>query len=394
MEVINGILIVGLSILLILFSRSITTLIHELGHAIPSLLFTKGPVVICLGSYADISSSLKIPLGRLTIYFKLNILTWIMGLCSSEKPKSIAQNMIITLGGPLASLLLGLTMIHLINNFVLHDWQKSIVILFIFLAIYDFFINIIPLQKALYLYDGSVMYNDGKQLTMLFKQRNLPESYFNALDHFDKKEYKEAKAIFESLINQNVIHDAINSKLIDVYIKLGEYDNAIDNMSKYSSMQKMRTEDNAKLGFIFYALGAYDKALNYYDNAIHYDYSNAIYLNGRGLVKEALEDYNGAFKDFKAAADFNEGYVDPIVSMGRIYFNMNHKQDAKVLLDAAIEIEPENADAHFYLGRYYDDKHETQLAYDHFLEAERLGCEDHGLDFYLANLKSDLINKS
>jgi len=67
---ISGVLLIFLAIIL---SRPITTFVHELGHAIPSLLFTKGPVVIYVGSYGDISNSTTTTFGRLSIIFKFKL---------------------------------------------------------------------------------------------------------------------------------------------------------------------------------------------------------------------------------------------------------------------------------------------------------------------------------
>jgi len=393
MEIITGLFIAIAAILILIFSRSITTFVHEMGHAIPSLLFTSGPVVICLGSYADISKSYGFAIGRLTIFFKLNILSWIIGLCSHEKTKSRTHSAIITLGGPLASLLLGLFFIKMFNLPNLSDLQKSLFMLMIASSIFDFFVNIIPMQQALFLYDGSIMYNDGKQLQMLFNERGLPESYATGVELMQEKKYTEAKDIFEKILKDGYIKDSVNRNLIDCYIALEEYDKAIDNMSQYSSLDKMKNEDNGKLGFIFYALGAYEKALTYYDNAIHFDFKNSKYLNGRGLVKDELGDHHGAITDFRASIEYNEGFANPYINMGRLLFRMDQKNEAFEFLSAGISLDENNADAHFHLGRYYDDRYETQKAYDHFLKAEALGSKDHGLDFYLGNLKSDLENK-
>lgn len=393
MDIFTGIFIAIICIGIVILSRSITTLVHELGHAIPALLFTSEEVTICLGSYNDISKSQLINLGRLKIYFKLNILQWIIGLCNYKDPGSHRAHIIITLGGPIASLLLAIALIFVYSNYSTTDLYKSIIALFIVSTLFDFFINIIPINKALYLYDGTHTYNDGKQLQILYKEKNLPTDFFKATQLIDENKLTEGIDILESLINQGIINDILNSKLIDAYIANGDYDKAIDNMSQYSSLKKMQVEDNAKLAYIFLALGAPEKALNYYNMAIHYDYTNAFYLNGRGQAKEALEDYNGAAIDYNASMNYNEGYDSPYVNLARVLYKLDDKKQSKELLQQALNINPNSANAHFYLGKYYDDKHETQNAYTHFLKAEALGCKDHGLDFYLANLKSDLENK-
>ena len=74
MEIFIGISIVIGWIIFVIFTKIATTLIHELGHAIPSLLFTEQPVAIHVGSYGYEKNSFKMQLGRLTLYFKFDIL--------------------------------------------------------------------------------------------------------------------------------------------------------------------------------------------------------------------------------------------------------------------------------------------------------------------------------
>ena len=84
MSVITGILLALLFIAAILLIRSVTTLFHELGHALPALWFTQGPVIVHVGSYGNLNGSLQIPLGRLKIFLKFNPLAWNLGLCPTS----------------------------------------------------------------------------------------------------------------------------------------------------------------------------------------------------------------------------------------------------------------------------------------------------------------------
>ena len=73
METLSGVLIAISFIFLVFFIRIFTTLIHELGHAIPSLIFTTQEVAIHVGSYGDDKNSFEIDLGRLKAFFKIDI---------------------------------------------------------------------------------------------------------------------------------------------------------------------------------------------------------------------------------------------------------------------------------------------------------------------------------
>jgi len=52
-------------ILLVLLTRPLTVIFHELGHAIPAILLTKEKVTVYIGSYGDPKKSLRIKIGLL-----------------------------------------------------------------------------------------------------------------------------------------------------------------------------------------------------------------------------------------------------------------------------------------------------------------------------------------
>ena len=80
MAVLTGILYAIGAILFILCIRPITTFFHEMGHALPALMFSREAVTVYIGSYGDVSRSQKFTFGRLTIYFRFNLFAWDLGL--------------------------------------------------------------------------------------------------------------------------------------------------------------------------------------------------------------------------------------------------------------------------------------------------------------------------
>ena len=88
----------------IVFARSITTLFHELGHAIPALIFSREPVHVYIGSYGEEQKYIRLKIGRLTIFFRFNFLDWRIGLCRHMGKLNYRQDLITTLGGPIMSL--------------------------------------------------------------------------------------------------------------------------------------------------------------------------------------------------------------------------------------------------------------------------------------------------
>lgn len=380
----------GFSIVLILLTRPITTLIHELGHAIPSLIFTDEEVIICIGSYGDVSKSLALKLGRLTIFFKINILEWFLGLCAHSNPKSFVKQIIIVLGGPAASLMLGLILIYYVSQNDLSDGKITIISIFIISTILDFFINIIPVNKALYLFNGDVIYNDGNQLLKLIKQSRLPQEYFTAEELHLKKENYSAVQKLNNLIQNNHSDHAIVELLIKIYMDEEQYDQAIDLIHQYRSGDKLTPTDNARMGEILFKTKSYEKALNYFNDALYFDYTNAFYLNKRGLINEKLDDEQAAIKDYYAALNYNEGMVDPYVNLAAILLRKEEYDNAKQLLEIALKLNDKHPSAHFFMGKLLMKRNEDKNALLHFNIAEKLGSKEHGLDFYIANLSADI----
>ena len=109
----EGIITAILMIVGVLLTRSITTLVHEYGHALPALLFTEKEVKVYVGSYGNLDNALTVKLGRLTTYLKFNLLNWNIGMCQHEGEYSKTKRAIIILGGPIASVLLSIPLLKI-----------------------------------------------------------------------------------------------------------------------------------------------------------------------------------------------------------------------------------------------------------------------------------------
>lgn len=107
-------------IVLIVFLRPLSTLIHELGHGVSALLLTEGKVTLFLGSYGNTEDSFKINIKRLEIYFKINPLHWKIGLCKMHRESiSINRQLLVTVMGPIMSLALAVTLTYFVFFFEL-----------------------------------------------------------------------------------------------------------------------------------------------------------------------------------------------------------------------------------------------------------------------------------
>jgi len=119
--------VIILCFIAVLFITPITVIIHEMGHAIPALLFTDEQVKVQYGK-GNLSRSIKI--GRLLIEFKgfNSFYDFTFGFAGWECTISRTQSAIIFLSGPLASFAMFLLAQYIFNKYH-HEFTSSVIFL-------------------------------------------------------------------------------------------------------------------------------------------------------------------------------------------------------------------------------------------------------------------------
>jgi len=144
--------------LLLALARNLTTIIHELGHALAGLLLYKGKMSIYVGSYGDPEKGIHFKMGRLNVHFKYNLLLWNHGLCSAETDStSLTRSFIFTLAGPLISLLIAIPCFFVLTGEMQNDYFKTACFIFGISSIIDFLQNVYPDPNAIVLHNGSII---------------------------------------------------------------------------------------------------------------------------------------------------------------------------------------------------------------------------------------------
>jgi len=290
----TGILVAILGIALILFARSITTLIHELGHAIPSLLFTEEPVVICVGSYENLNKSKGIKFGRLTLFFTLNIFNWNQGLCLHKGVTTFVQNLLIIIGGPVASLLVGLSLIYFVKTGGLGEYGITVVMFLLVSTIWDFLVNIIPQTRPLVTHNGQIVYNDGYQLQLLLQQQSLSKQQQTAVTQFNAKNYDKVLALLKDDLPNKLTTVGIQQVYVESLLHTGAVADAEEQFYRFFGQKTLDSTDFSLIGAIKMEQNEYANAIQAYDRAIYLDYQNPLLLNQKGLCHSNMADYEDA----------------------------------------------------------------------------------------------------
>lgn len=166
----------GLLAVLRLVVWPLVILLHELGHAVPALLFTRARVTIYLGSYGDRDHSWRMQVGLLEIYWKKWSLYWSGGLCvpSSQNMTTAQQQVIMLLGGVLVSLAVAALGFYGALVFDLHGSVKLFMFMLTLFAAFTLVTNLVPRENA-------GMPSDGLLLIRLLTGHKLQAAFSPAL---------------------------------------------------------------------------------------------------------------------------------------------------------------------------------------------------------------------
>ena len=147
----------------------ILTLIHELGHAIPALIFTNEEVTVNIGN-SNLNKQIK--LSRLLI--KINgynsLVDVSYGYINLTPLDNKLKVVFMTLGGPLTTLIISILLyIYLINSSLPYVLMLSFNGLFLFSA-FEFLITILPIKYSYRPYVGCT--SDGYKILQYLKKSN------------------------------------------------------------------------------------------------------------------------------------------------------------------------------------------------------------------------------
>ncbi|MEG2290697.1 MAG: hypothetical protein RSA29_14835 [Clostridium sp.] len=160
------ILNIACNIMVMLLVFQLTTIMHEVGHAIPAIIFSKDIVNISLG--VDRGNTIKsLVIGKLTISLRtlnpfIGIVTW------SDINISKNQKALITIGGPILSLVISIILFALTKK-IQSELLKSILTFSAFCNFIQFIMTIIPIKYPKYYGAYAGHLSDGSKLISLLK---------------------------------------------------------------------------------------------------------------------------------------------------------------------------------------------------------------------------------
>lgn len=391
MGILLGIAISIFSIFLIALLRSFTTLFHEMGHAIPALLFTDGRVVVYIGSYGDISNSLELHMGRLSIYFKINLFDWQIGLCKFESIPAIWKRVLITTGGPIASLLIAIPLIYVAFSGGLQLHWILLIGIFAIAAIMDFVFNMIPVSSPLQLHNGTVAYTDGYQLLHLFARMRLSDDYLKMEKLVEQERYRDSILFADEALDRKLDRSIFLLK-IESHLKIGQRKEALLTYDEYIKDFQLHYDDFFNLGKIYKELGNNEEAMVYFNRCFHKRFDDPLLLNSIGDILVQQGDYPLAIKRLTGAIFNSENYLEPYLHRAKAFIKIKEYHSAKNDLEKIINEESLSFEAYYQLGILYERQGKYEFSCKAFQKAHEINPEHPGLAFKIELIKEHVVS--
>ena len=362
-------------IIMLAISWPLSTLIHELGHGLPALWFTKGKVKLIVGvKKPNDTNSISIYAGRLELHMKLNPFKWSYGYCTHEHTGKI-PSLIILVGGAGTMFLCASAMVawyYTQEN--VHPWIVAFIYSFSFASVLGLR-NLIPNEEPFY-YNGIKMYNDGYQIKELLNDRL--SSHSNMVSkieyHIRYQEYPEAILLCRQAIDVMPENRALHHKLIsilaitkdreallvaleymqakvgldyfafmhkgDYYLAKNDFKNALLNFVYATTENPKDAIAYNNLGYARGMLGQYKESIQDLNKAILLDYTQSFAYNNRGYAFLMLGEMNRAYDDLAHSWELDVENAYCFRNFGIYFLKKKQKEIALLFFKKTRELDP------------------------------------------------------
>lgn len=366
-------------ILLLAFTRVITVAIHEMGHALAGLILLRGNISIYIGSYGDPKKGIHFRIGRLKVHFKYNPLLWNYGLCVSNPTQTtLLRHYLVTLAGPLASLITTFICLFLLIDPHPHSAIKIMAIFLFFSSVLDFLQNIRPDENPIVLHDGSITYNDGQTLKLLKSYKGVYKEIITLTEYYSNNKIKEGIKCFEDMYSEkkdiNLLRVGIN-----IYMKDENYEKARELFNQLQTMATLTDNDYCIYALAYSYSEEHSKALALYDTSLKINPKNFYSLNNRGYTLNLMGQYEHAIKDFDEAIELNPKFAYAYNNRGLSKIKTGNEKDGLDDIKKSMQLDDKNSYAYKNLGIYHKEKGELARAMEFFHKAREIDPKTHGL---------------
>ena len=255
---------------------------------------------------------------------------------------------------------------------------------------------------------------------------SLKAIFINALESYNKKEFKNAETYCYKILSINPYHfdsilmlatiSCVNrnfeqakehlNKAIEIqpknttaihnlgtcYKELGKLEEAKNYYDKVLEIDPKHTNANYNLGVIFYELKDLKKAKSYFKKTVDIQKNYGLAFFNLGNVHVDLKEYNEAISCYQKAIEINSGIVGAHNNLGLVYRMVNDFENAVKSYQNAIKINPKHGGAFHNLALAYKELGKFDKSIESHQKAIQYEPENLAHCYYLSELKKDTLN--
>lgn len=394
MELLLGVFIALSYIAAVIFVRQVTTLFHELGHAIPAMFFNSSeqPVEVFIGSYGDIDGCYTLNFSGLQLFIKPNLLDWKLGMCRHPTTDNLWKEIIITLGGPLASTLIAsVFLFHMVQGNWSDGWI-TLAAICMTSALIDLGVNLYPSEKAITFYDDTIGYSDGYWLKTYISRLSLSDDYFQLEKLFQQSDYAAVVAQGKALIQKSKQKKEVYRLVLSALIQQRDYETAIDFYHDLNDHYKIDEQDHLILSELMLKVNDLDEALNHVNVYLHKNIYDTTALHRRGYIFIKKEEWQEAKFDLENAQRIAPHHPLVNSNLGLLYLKQRDFATAEKYMNFALEVTQEEGLVWFNKGLWFEEKWDWKGALNCYENAKTYGYEYHGLEMKIAEMEGLVVN--
>jgi tetratricopeptide (TPR) repeat protein len=196
---------------------------------------------------------------------------------------------------------------------------------------------------------------------------------------FEAKEYDQALAIVNRLIDADHTNASLYDLRGNIYLNKRSADTALAN---YNTAIRLAPEDPvlyADRGLLFYLSQMPDESIEDYNMAIKYvknDTVKCALICNRGNARNMKRDFEGAYKDYKMVYDLDSTNMQALSNLGAVLDDLGRQEEAIMYLEKAARISPNEIAVIGNLGFRYIEAGDYKRAIRQFSRVLELSPDD------------------
>lgn len=375
-------------VLLFALMRPVTTVLHELGHAIPALLFTAGSVSMVIGVPKRLPEQPLLRIARLKLWITKDPLKWLGGYCSHEAAPQRWQRAVILVGGVAFSLAIATTVAYWAFKVDLHGFIRTILLLLAISTIVDLFINLIPSRYPIRMPDGRITFNDGAQFRWLFSKDPLMAQWKLAVEHSSAQRYETAWAMYKHFLGLGWKDPAVFENGLTALVVLRRNDEALALYEQWCLEHTPTANGLALGGLVLSRTKRYEAALVEFDKALELDPDRSMPVNNKGYTLNKIGRYQEAIACFNRVLALGTERAYPLNNRGLARIKLGDRSGGLADIEEGLRIDPANAYGYRNLGIHHLDEGRADEALKLLLKAKTLNPETDMVDELIAQARS------